>query len=227
MLSLVLRPHAFPEGSLALVPRVLVLLLRPPPSPPCVPQGFLGLGSSRVGPAVAPPPLPPAFPEGSLALVPRVLVLVSRPLGPLEGSLALVPRVLVLVFRPLGPPRGFLSLGSSRVGPGVPPPSPSPYPLEGSWALVPRVLVLASRPPPPWSPRGLLGLGASRVGPGLPPSPWSPRGFLGVYPSFNRCRAGIGLTRPTEGRQIINEGGGRKPPYTWSNTPDRGSADYK
>ena len=53
-LVLVSRRRGALEGSLALVPRVLVQVSRPPPLP--------------------------LAPEGSLALVPRVLALVSRPL---------------------------------------------------------------------------------------------------------------------------------------------------
>jgi len=77
VLVLVARPPWSPEGSLALVPRVLGLVARHAWSP-----------------------------EGSLAVVPRVLVLVARPPWSPEGSLAVVPRVLVLVARPPWSPEG-------------------------------------------------------------------------------------------------------------------------
>ena len=58
---------------------------------------------------------------GVLTSVEQLVKVVRPPWSP-ECSLAVVPRVLVLVARPPLVARGFLGRGSSRVGPGRPPP---------------------------------------------------------------------------------------------------------
>ena len=124
-------PPCLPRGSLALVPRVLVRLARPPAFPsvprprflvcwssllaPLPSPRFLGLSSSCVGPlglgssCVGPGRWPPWVPRGSSASVPRVLVL-------LAGSPP-APRVGSSRERFLAPPRWFLV----KVGPPRPP----------------------------------------------------------------------------------------------------------
>lgn len=138
--------HCFPptsalEGSLAVVPRALVLVSPPPPAPSRFPWPWLlaawswlpaqwrprqiGLGSSCW--SCLPAPNHGALGD-SLALA-RVGPGLLPPVAPSKIPVALAPCVLVIV-PPRWHPRGFLGLGSSRVGPGFPPTGA----IEGSLA---------------------------------------------------------------------------------------------
>ena len=83
-----------PWGSLALVPRVLVLVARP--------TWLLGASLALVTRVLVLIAHPPWFPWSSLALVPRALLLVAWPPCFPVVSMALVLRMLVLVGATLG-----------------------------------------------------------------------------------------------------------------------------